>query len=463
MDHTTFAVLQDKSSTWLEEEERRVAAHLLDVRKQRNLRCPALRLLPELLLQVFRYVQQIPLLIYTVYNTDWIVVTHICKYWREVALNCQNLWSYIILFSEPYIAAFLERAGYTSDRKGAPLSLRWDAEDQGPASLNLLKPFADSLARVDITLQLEDSSHLEQLLQNTWNNVQELFLATPDDAEEWKFLDFGALNRSLPPRLRSLGLFGVVPLTWACGPMYCDLQSLSIDRLSPSDKHLPTWEQLLDILESCPSLRTLMLRDADPPASPRPLSRQTILLPNLTYVELGFNLPSNIAYLLSHLHIPEGAKIDIETEESIDPEFGILSCLPQDLSNLKLLQSISQVEMVISKQGLINANCKGGEKADALFLWVNSWDLPLFFRATVLQLHNLCQFSAVESIHISVHASHLHPVSSDNWHQIFSSLTSLKYLTYSNSQPQGPNSITPPDFESSPFRAILRALTWCHN
>ena len=461
MDHTIFAVLQDKSFIWLEEEERRVAAHLHDVRAQMKARSPVMRLPPELLLRVFLYVQRGHAPIYQGYSSDWVVVTRICRYWREVALDSESLWSRIIPFSVQHMMTFLERAGHTITRKGAPLFLIWHGRIGGPAPLSVLRSFTDSFVNVDFTLRPEDIPSFEQLLEYTWNDLQELTLAVPMGVErECRPLDLGTLNRSFPPKLHSLSLHGVVPTTWSCGPMYCNLQSLSIERQSPFHKDLPTWEQLFNILESCPSLRRLMFRDADPPSSSsRTFMRKPILLSNLTYLELSFENPFDVAYMLSHLHIPAVAQMHIETEEEVDPESGVLACLPQALSDFKLLQPASHIEVTMATWGFLEANRRGGQEADVLFLSVKSWNLSLLFRSTCLQLRNICQFSAIETLRFCIKPYHLVPVTLTDWHQVFSCFASLRGLTYADGDLPDEYGSTP-DTVCAPFRVVLQALTW---
>ncbi|TEB37109.1 hypothetical protein FA13DRAFT_1614958, partial [Coprinellus micaceus] len=60
------------------------------------------RLPPELLSHIFG------MLSYT--WTRWIRVTHVCRHWREVALDCTSLWSRITFSHNDFTQAKLARS-----------------------------------------------------------------------------------------------------------------------------------------------------------------------------------------------------------------------------------------------------------------------------------------------------------------------------------------------------------------
>ncbi|KAI0047186.1 hypothetical protein FA95DRAFT_1470799, partial [Auriscalpium vulgare] len=88
-------------------------ATLRALREKRNTLIPICRLPPEVLALVFTYltgfawdsVNGYP------YHIRWIVVTHICRRWREVAIQHAGLWTNINLdIGSNWAATFASRA-----------------------------------------------------------------------------------------------------------------------------------------------------------------------------------------------------------------------------------------------------------------------------------------------------------------------------------------------------------------
>lgn len=459
MDQSQFAQLDDKSVSWLEEEEQRVIAHLHNIRAQKNFHSSAFRLPPELLLQICQHVQWDD----WSYNASWIAVTQVCSRWRTIALHSQNLWSYIVPISAEYMTTFLERAGHSRTSHGAPLKLYWDDSEREPAALSVLVPFTDQVMSIDITIWPDELAPFEALLQHPWNNLQSFSLANHDEGQEQGSLNLDALKPSLLPRLKSLTLRELLPSAWNISPIYRNLLSLSLSRWSLNPDELPTFEELLDILESCQPLQRLTLSDIEPEPSPL-TSRRTIILPNLAYIMLYFNSPVNAASLLSHFHVPENARIIVYTYRDTNPEHGILACLPPDLSKLLPLRSISHVSVTTSRNFRIIVQCNRKSVQDTVHLEVaNRNNDATIFRVTFIQLRDLCQYAKIQVLELCAHLSHLQGIDVTDWHQIFSPFSSLERLIYCNLRKYTLYARSPPPdptTNSTLLRAVLETLTW---
>ncbi|KAK7691154.1 hypothetical protein QCA50_006257 [Cerrena zonata] len=84
----------------------------------RNGLLPISKLLPELLAEIFIVFARNPMRWNPVTGPySWIAVTHVCSYWREIALNTPRLWSYIFLGLPKTVNLFLERS------RQAPLTI----------------------------------------------------------------------------------------------------------------------------------------------------------------------------------------------------------------------------------------------------------------------------------------------------------------------------------------------------
>ena len=253
----------------------------------------------------------------------------------------------------------------------------------------------------------------------------------------------------------------MVPSAWGASLVYRNLHLLIISRWDLPDEELPTLGQLLDILEACQSLRHLRLTEIEPEHSSL-ISRPTITFPNLTYMALDFNSPTIAAYFLSHLRVPESAQFFVSTHgDGTEPEDGILACLPPNLSNLTPLRSMSRVSVTTLRDDLVGVECyrRSGEHTVVLELASCSEDIACMVRATSIQVPELCKYAAIEFLDFSVHLSHLCETTFTDWHQVFSSIPSLKHLLYRNSKD---NALPDPGLTTdvTPIRVVLEALTW---
>lgn len=102
---------------------------------------------------------------------EWLVICQVCKYWRDVALGCAQLWTRIVFTqTEDRVNAFLERSGNTTmlsfePRQRNKLSYehakmvfsRYASRTKSIHGLSLGHTFAKRLARAEVpeTLSLE--------------------------------------------------------------------------------------------------------------------------------------------------------------------------------------------------------------------------------------------------------------------------------------------------------------------
>lgn len=87
-----------------------------ELRRRTNKDAIVLRLPLEITALIFKFVQLRDSENFYVqhYEWCWLVVTHVCKLWRETAIGIQDLWSYIDidrLFGAEQMAVYLARSG----------------------------------------------------------------------------------------------------------------------------------------------------------------------------------------------------------------------------------------------------------------------------------------------------------------------------------------------------------------
>jgi len=277
-------------------------------------RCSAIALIsvlpPELLARTFRFhaLEERPWS-NGMKKLGWIGVTHVCRRWRQVALDDSSLWARItgILPNSKWIAEMLVRA------RNAPLVVPF-AVTPVPEVLSMFTPHIFRIREL----------RLRNLYRS--QDFQEICALEAPALEHFE-LGISALNpvtfhqlggttlfRGRAPKLRTLSLSGlssVIP--WSLIPRgqltqlkitlpsYPWLYSFSIP--SPSDSN-----QLLDLLINSPSLEVLALEFLSPNILFQAPDGQAVHLPRLLLLCLGGST-SCVANLLKMLQLPSSATL----------------------------------------------------------------------------------------------------------------------------------------------------------
>ncbi|TFY55000.1 hypothetical protein EVG20_g9478 [Dentipellis fragilis] len=251
------------------------------LRSRRNLLLPIAQLHPEVLTHIFfllatdddeiprerakRYVDQLQLerSIYRVLG--WMRVTHVCRKWRNLALDNPALWGINVCSLWEATEERLRRA------KHPPLDIHWrsdiaDACFEGKdAYLQALVGALDHTRTLDLqSLNADDIKPLIPLLRRA-APLLESFACTSDLESIETGIHHGAL--ALPedlfggdaPRLRRLALAEVhIPLH---APLYAGIVDLSLLSIGvPGLSSHFTRGQLLELLERMPKLELLGIR-----------------------------------------------------------------------------------------------------------------------------------------------------------------------------------------------------------
>ncbi|KAK6992256.1 F-box domain-containing protein [Favolaschia claudopus] len=264
------------------------------LRSRRNALSLIGRLPPEMLSRVFMFCQRDGHL--------WIrEVSHICRYWREVAIGCPNLWSCISLTPSRWAKEMLHRS------KMAPLSIKANLAYRVTQSHPIFSSLLGHLSRIrelDVhaggdsiseLLDLTESAPCLQSLILNGNSVHGYQL--PD---EQRVLEPNFLNGDTP-RLRRLELtrFTLPPNS----PLLSNLFHLKLHSV-PSLARLAVPE-LVAALEKMPELETLDLDNALPPVTPDEYTISTspprLSLPRLKRIVLGNAMTLQCADILNHL------------------------------------------------------------------------------------------------------------------------------------------------------------------
>ncbi|KAG2013015.1 hypothetical protein CC2G_009957 [Coprinopsis cinerea AmutBmut pab1-1] len=262
---------------------------------------------------------------------QWTGVTHVSRYWRQVALGCPQLWSNIRTISFNWAR------------------ISWERSKQAPISLNatltyLTNPKLEGLV-TDILTQPRrlKSLHLSGELSNA---NEKRFREIADPAPLLQSLTMIRTYRSsgyppsdsiLPktflngeaPKLRNLELNGY-QLSWD-SPLLRSLTSLKLTCIPLPRYHLqPSPEIFFSALEAMECLRTL---DLDTPLPASPLAKhRTVTLRHIENFRLKGSV-SDCANVMMHLALPPSAALEFVVTKKTDEADQTLADLTTSITN----------------------------------------------------------------------------------------------------------------------------------
>ncbi|TCD68967.1 hypothetical protein EIP91_009357 [Steccherinum ochraceum] len=248
----------------------RIAQHyqvFISLKIKRNSLAPINRFPPEILAEVFRYCKD-PLdsnirLSKRPLSFRWIGITHVCHYWREVALDTSDLWSTIDLnnMADELREEFLARS------KSAHLSIRANKTDteRGADVVLAALPLFGRARSIDLELThvLHRALSASPDLPPSFPHLKRLVLLdrsidpNPDDPVP----DF--LGQCPAPSLEVLSVSGI-SVPWRSIPT--TLTELTVDETS----NMPSASEFAGILGRLRHLQHLSLTDALASITPLP-------------------------------------------------------------------------------------------------------------------------------------------------------------------------------------------------
>ena len=237
---------------------------------------------------------------------EGIRVTHVCRRWREAALDHPRLWSHII-FVELAPASMTE---ILARAKMAPLHLEAD----------LINSSWDQLDVIERQLEAHISHTRHLCIRGELQIAFERLVSSAPTLESLSLSHFGLPQAVIPvnlfnctaPNLSSLVLDGC-DISWK-SPLLKGLRTLRI--VGPSTNARPKLEDWLDALNEMPQLKTLILNSATPlasSASPISDSSLIITLPFLTEFYISASA-EDCALALAHLTMPTLTSLHIDTK-----------------------------------------------------------------------------------------------------------------------------------------------------
>ncbi|KAI0776650.1 hypothetical protein BD413DRAFT_226007 [Trametes elegans] len=355
---------------------------------------PIYRLPVELLSMIFHSVADT-----CRYHMDWTHVLHVCKRWYDIGCNTSSLWQHICISSRTGVDC-LSLA--LSRSRGVLLDVHigddWEKRLVPDATIMRLVPEADRLRSLTVNL-LDDHTIdiLRRLLLDVglFANMEELAALGSAEGHLGSvdcFYEFEDQSRF--PQLRKLCLYATcIPLE---SPIISQLRVLDLSEIGLEDEWL--LGDFLKVLGTCHQLEKLrfdFMMGIAYPVSPQDKGwpDRIITLPRLRSLYIfwqsgwdssgvvhGSTFPSDVYLLLSHIHFPPAANIELELEVDLMEEVRIdyHRLLPRDSTCLPILENATSVVLSTAQhesRAPSTLECCGGPGQGSFSL---SYDKDLF-------------------------------------------------------------------------------------
>ena len=331
------------------------------LKSRRNAHALISRLPPETLAAIFSFLST------AANDLKWICVSHVCRQWRETALNYPHLWSHINL-SKPAPAAIAE---ILARAKMACLHFEADFTNWRHEHIDAFEKLLE--AHISRTRHLKICGPfrptLERLISSAPNLESLSLLNKPGLSTQWHLITRIILFGCIMPSLTSLEL-EYFDISWKSG-LLKSLQALEIRW--PSEDARPELDDWLDALDEMPQIKMLVLLYATPlvplTASLTPEPSRTVTLPSLTTFYISASA-KDCALALAHLVLPALTRLHVDAE-SRDIEGGDVQLLiPYVARNVYVLQDTEPLRSIL-------IDCKG-VRAEVVAPTMPDTDLKFF-------------------------------------------------------------------------------------
>jgi F-box-like len=281
---------------------------------------PYVTLPPELLRMIFKACADPPSpelgvrYWYDASNMRWIAITHVCRYWRSVALGYSDLWKRLYFFNPDVTEEMIHRS------KGANLEVRINAKfrvHRRTAESDFITMLLPELHRVSV-LHLIYPDLLQSLVDGFVSaapKLEYLFLATPDSKCPFHIPD--TIFSRETPALRSLVLYKCI----FTSPSPSSGTMTSPD--SPIGNIPSTISQIVSFLRGAPMLHTLILKEVLP-YEDTDYAYPNLVLPKLSQLRLTSSVASCTNFL-EHIIFPVTTDTTVTCDNpSQDDDYGRL-------------------------------------------------------------------------------------------------------------------------------------------
>jgi hypothetical protein len=278
-----------------------------------NALAPISFLPPEVLGRVFHFLSLEEPPFFGVQNLGWIRATHVCRFWRQVALVDSLLWARIsgVPKNTELVSEMLART------RDAPLDIDMVLETtSNPKTLLMLSPHLSHTRKLRLHyLSMLHSDSIRDICSQEAPSLEHFRLGALfiSPITYWKLGGTTPFFKGRAPRLRTFSLFNVF-ISWSQIPrgQITRLEISLLNDLSTFD--IPSHEnlyQLSDLLVNCSGLEVLILESCIPPPLAQFPHDQTVHLPRLSFLCLDGS-SFRVTNLLRMLKLPFSTTLQLD-------------------------------------------------------------------------------------------------------------------------------------------------------
>ncbi|KAG0709335.1 hypothetical protein DFH29DRAFT_1075038 [Suillus ampliporus] len=299
-----------KAQTEIDNELVALEERMRTLRMRRNSFSPISSIPPEILGAIFVHHAHHMQLLHAADShavLSWLIVGHVCRHWRDVALGTPELWATPFLNSSKGTEEMLMRS------KMAPLILRTGQRYR----IDCVQKALMHIERLqEVSLPFSNGGTTHRCVVDFLNKLSSCsapkLLSLSLDGGYTQTPRIVIPTSFLAPNLRNFKIVRC-DLSWASSVL-TGLTVLDIRVLSP--ECLPTLDELISALRRMPALHTLALEDALPtlpvktnslPRAPRAMN---VRLPHLKRLRLVAKM-LEVANVLTRIELPELATLEI--------------------------------------------------------------------------------------------------------------------------------------------------------
>ncbi|CAL1715451.1 unnamed protein product [Somion occarium] len=340
---TFFAILDSnqcdtlsfpEAISWCAKAEEEALIYILGLRRFQNSKAWVNRLPAELLVQILLYL--VPPEAYEF--QAWIHLTHVCSYWRNVALRRPKFWTHVDLTQEACARTFLERSA------DAEIHIYWM---DGPGDLRILSHLchhADRIASITVKEESRDVTPILAMLNFSLPSLRAMTICANKYTASGNREGIACIpGASDSQRLTSLSLHSLV-IPWT-STLYAGLQHLE---LRNQNRHWiqPSLTEFLDILDACPGLVTLTVALAGPTFGRTwERTKRMVQLRNCRCLTIH-NEPHDVAGLLSLLVLPATASLEVCAPADVSCRGDeLLTCFPSNRSHMGAFSCVTRLSV----------------------------------------------------------------------------------------------------------------------
>ncbi|KII87398.1 hypothetical protein PLICRDRAFT_55359 [Plicaturopsis crispa FD-325 SS-3] len=284
------------------------------------------RLPPEILSEVFHCYQAIMQI--SELDTSWMTAMYVCRHWRDIALDCPRLWSYIVPRTTKWTKKLLARS------KDAPLTIVSTIPNPARSFEHSLKLALSQVSRASAVHLTTTTRCMESIFDDFATPAPILESLTLEVSDPWQLTGPDPNAYTIPetfcsginPMLRYFSLRSC-GIPWGSSFLN-NIQVLKMSAIPVAFR--PSMSDILGILgRASSSLSVFEIRDSvDSSGESFGAPGIVVNLPHLTSIHISSCTARECGTILAHLKLPASAAIELECTLSDDITTDLANILP---------------------------------------------------------------------------------------------------------------------------------------